>query len=112
MAKGCLCAGDLRHRVELQAASTTRDRVGGLVTTWATLATVWAKVEPMSARESWWRQQMNAAAAWKISLRYRADLTTKHRIVYDGRTFEVRGVTDPDQGKRYLELACDELIAS
>tara|TARA_R110000868_G_scaffold936_2_gene7131 strand:- start:2154 stop:2489 length:336 start_codon:yes stop_codon:yes gene_type:complete len=107
----CLCAGDLRHRISLQACSEARDEVGGLVATWTTLATVWAKVEPMSARESWYRQQMSASAAWKISVRYRADVTTKLRVVYGARTFEIRGVTDPDQQKRFLELACDEIVA-
>lgn len=107
----CLCAGDLRERVTLQSVSTTRDIVGGLVESWATTATLWAKVEPMSARESWYRQQMNASASWKVSIRYRSGVTSKQRIVWGTRTFEVRGVTDPDNRRRYLELACDEIVA-
>ena len=107
----CLCAGDLRERVALKSVSTQRDEVGGLVETWATVATVSAKIEPMSARESWYRQQMNAAASWKVSIRWRAGMTTKQRITWGSRTFEVRGVTDPDNRRRFLELACDEIVA-
>jgi SPP1 family predicted phage head-tail adaptor len=107
----CVCAADLRQRVELQACVATRDIIGGLVETWTTTATVWAQVRQASGRELWRRQQMQATAAWTISLRYRAELTTKHRVVYDGRTFEVRAVTDPDERRRFLELACEEIVA-
>lgn len=107
----CLCASDLRHRVELQAVATTRDSIGGLVETWSTFATVAAQVRQANGRESWYRQQMNAAAAWTIGLRWRADVTTKHRVVYGGRVFLVRSVTDEEQRRRFLMLACDEIVA-
>lgn len=104
-------AGQLRFRVELQRATETRDAIGGVVETWETYATVWAAVEQMSARESWWRQQMNASAAWRVTLRWLAGVTTKHRVLWQGRTFEVRGVTDVEQRRVFIELACDELVA-
>jgi SPP1 family predicted phage head-tail adaptor len=110
MAK-CICAGDLRHRVTVQAVTTTRDQVGGTVETWTDVATLWAKVEPLSAGERYWRQQMNAYAAWKITVRFRDDLTAKHRVKFGTRTFEVRSVTNLDMLSRFSELACDELIA-
>lgn len=107
----CVCASDLRQRVSLQAMVSTRDRIGGQVETWTTQAVVWAQVRQASGREAWYRQQMNASAAWTISLRYRGDLTTKWRILYGDRTFEIRSVRDPDERRRFLELACDEIVA-
>jgi SPP1 family predicted phage head-tail adaptor len=107
----CLCPSDLRHRIELQACVATRDEIGGLVDTWTTYATVWAEVRQANGREAWYSQQMNAQAAWTIGIRHRTDVTTKHRVIHDGRTFEVRSVTDEDQRRRYLRLACDEIIA-
>lgn len=38
-----LAAGQLRHRLRLQEAAVTQDAVGGVVSTWNTIATVWAK---------------------------------------------------------------------
>lgn len=91
--------------------TATRDAIGGIVEAWTVYATVWAQVRQATGREAWYRQQTNASGAWTIGIRYRADVTTKHRVVYDGRTFEVRAVTDEDQRRRYLLLACDEVVA-
>lgn len=44
-------AGKLRDRIELQRASVAIDSHGDQVKTWATLATVWGSVEPLSGRE-------------------------------------------------------------
>ncbi len=107
----CTCASALRHRVELQSVSTSRDIIGGLVETWAAYATVWAEVRQASGREIWYRQQMNAQAAWTVGIRYRADVTTKHRVAYGSRTFEIRSVIDPEQRRRFLMIGCDEIVA-
>lgn len=111
MARECVCAGDLRERVAIEQVSTSRDAVGGIVETWSGIAEVWARVMPMSQRESWYRQQMNASAAWKIHMRWRPDVTTKHRVRWDSRTFEIRGVANPDERKRWLELSAEEIVA-
>lgn len=108
----CICASALRQRVTIETCSIARDRIGGLVETWSTLATgVPAEVRQASGREIWRRQQMGAIAGWTVTMRYRADVTTKARIVYGARVFDVRNAIDPDQRKRWLVLACEELIA-
>lgn len=103
--------GALRERIEIQQVATSRDAIGGEVQTWGPLAGVWARVEPMSSSEQWRRQQMQASAAWKITIRWRADVTTKHRVVWGTRVFLVKGVTNSDERKRFLVLACDEMAA-
>ena len=110
--KTCMCAGSLRHRVVIQSATRGRDAVGGQVDTWGTHATVWASIEPMGTGEQWRRHQMEARADFRVGIRYLATVTTKMRVTYDGRTFEIRGIKDPDMRKQYLELACEELHAS
>ena len=44
-------AGQLRHRVTIQQATETTDGFGGVTQAWATFATVWAAVEPLTGRE-------------------------------------------------------------
>lgn len=111
MASAVPGAGELDQRVRIVQATAARDRIGGLVETWATLATVWAKVEPLSAREAYYRAQVNAGATWRVVMRFRSDVTPRQRIAWNGRTFEIRGVTDPDNRRRMIELACDEIVA-
>jgi SPP1 family predicted phage head-tail adaptor len=101
--------GDLRERIALQRESRSRDRAGGFVTSWLTVATVWARVAPVSTGERFMRQQMQASAEWKVTIRYRSDLSPKMRVVWNGRTFEIRGMPNPDERRRFLDLACDEL---
>lgn len=106
----CYCAGDLRERVTITLPIDGRDSVGGLVRSWSPLATVWARVKPMSEREQWHREQIQSTAQWAITIRYRDDVTTKQRVSWRGRRFEVVGVQNADERRRFLRLACDELF--
>jgi len=45
-------AGELRDQVVLQYSNGTRDAVGGVSTAWATLDTVWAKIEEGTGLET------------------------------------------------------------
>lgn len=108
---GATSAGMLNRRVTIEQVTSTRDEVGGQVETWSTLVTVWAEVRQKSASERFYRQQVAAQATHTITIRWRADITTKHRVVYNGRRFVIRGVTDVDDGRQWMDLACEEIIA-
>jgi SPP1 family predicted phage head-tail adaptor len=104
--------GDLRERIALQRESRSRDRAGGFVTSWLTVATVWARVSPMSTGERFMRSQMQAAASWRVTIRYRDDLSLSpsgFRVAWRGRAFDVRGIENGDEQQRFLDLACDEI---
>ncbi len=105
--------GQLRERVELQELTTTRDSIGGIIETWTTTDTLWAKVEPMSAGEQYRRQQIQAGADWKITTRYRRDIspTPQMRFRWQGHTFEIKGVTNADMLRRFSTFTCAELQA-
>lgn len=105
-----ITAGDLRERVTLQSVSTSRNAIGGLVEEWDDVDTIWARIEPMGAGEQWRRLQMNAQANWKITTRYRTDVTPQMRFEWQGKTFLIRGITSADERKRFLTFACEELI--
>lgn len=104
-------AGDLRERVLIQQVSTTRDAMGGEIQAWSNLGTFWAQVAPMSAGEQYRRSQVQSSANWKITVRYNASITPQMRIAWRGHTFLVKGMTNPDMRRRFLELACEELMA-
>lgn len=105
-------AGDLRERVTIQRVATTRDAIGGLIETWSTLMTVYAKVAPMSAGEQYRRQQIQAKADWKVTVRYVNTIAPADRIVWRERTFQIKGITNADMRRRFLDLACEELQVS
>jgi SPP1 family predicted phage head-tail adaptor len=100
--------GWLRHRVTIEVATETGDDAGGASRSWATFATLWARIEPVSAGEKTIAAHLAGVVTHKVTLRWRDDLTASMRIGYRGRHFRIRMIHDPDEGRRYLELGCEE----
>lgn len=83
-------AGKLDQRVTLQSVSSTTDAGGGRVETWATVATLWASVRPMSGRERLQADQLESPANYRVTIRRRTDLTTDKRILWKGKPLNIR----------------------
>ena len=98
-------AGQLRHRVTIQ--SPTEDIHGG-PTTWADTETVYARIAPIGGREFFLAQQVQADVTHRIVMRYGPVVTPKHRLMFDGRYFDIRAVLNREERNRELELICTE----
>lgn len=105
-------AGELNERVTIQRRTVARDAIGGQIETWQVRAQLWAKVQPMSAGEQYRRQQIQAKADWKLTIRYNGDVLPSDRVSWRGHTAEIRGILNPDMRRRFLELSCEELQAT
>lgn len=112
MAAKTVDIGDMRERVALHSPSPSLDEIGGLEQSWSVFATVWARVTPASNREWWHREQTQASGGWRVTIRYRSDVTTKHRVVWRGLTLEVTGIDNTDERRRFLTLTCEERTAA
>jgi len=76
--------GPLSRRIAIQRATEARDAAGGVTRTWATIATVWGKVEPLRGRELIEAQGVKSEATHKITIRWYDGLTAKDRLVVVG----------------------------
>ena len=76
-------AGQLRHRVDLQKLTTTRDATYNTNTsTWNTVAVLRAAVVPVNGREFFEAKQVAADVSHKVQLRYYPNITsTVHRFL-------------------------------
>jgi SPP1 family predicted phage head-tail adaptor len=106
-------SGDLRKRVTLQRRDTTKDSYGQQVNTWADVATVWASIEGLSARELLAAQSVQSEVSHRITVRYRSELSDPKavaamRAVYNGRLFDISGAMNLDERNRTVELLCAE----
>lgn len=103
-------AGELRHRVTLQTAATAADAGGGGSVTWSNTATVWAMVEPLSAREQFHADQLRSPISHRIIMRYRSDVTVTAamRISFSSRLFNIRGVRKLDEINQWIEVMAEE----
>ncbi|ENM0054915.1 phage head closure protein [Stenotrophomonas maltophilia] len=100
-----LPAGRLRHRVLIQQQVTTKDSDGVEQTAWVDVATVWASVEPLSAREFIQSGQTQSAVTARITMRYRDGLSPSMRLVHRGEIFNIAGLLpDKVSGLEYITI--------
>ena len=103
--------GDMRSRVTFQASSRSDDGQGGFTETWGNIfadATVWGYLTAVSSRERLYSEQMQYQRSHVLVIRYRTDITNDMRFTYRGRTFQVKGVRNPDERKYFLVIDAEE----
>lgn len=104
-------AGKLQRRVALQAAAETTTETGEVARVWTTYATVWARIEPLAGRELVYAQQTTPDVTHRVTLRYRADVTVAHRLLYGTRVLHIRAARNLEEDDVELQLDCQETPA-
>ncbi len=107
--------GELRHRLVIQAERSTGDGGCGQSDPWAdpvTVATVWGKVEPLTGAERLRAMQIEDRLSHRIVIRHRPGITPAMRIVFGSRVFNIRAAINREERDRFLELLCEEGVAT
>lgn len=98
-------AGRLRHRVNIEQVTETRDADGGVVTSWATLhSKVPAEIVPLSGREFVAAQAAQAGITARLTIRYMAGITPKMRVVHGSDIYNIEAVLPDPTLRRHLTL--------
>lgn len=95
--------GKLDRRITIRSYTIAQDTFGENVKTFTNLATVWAKFVGLAGREGYNTDQRVASFDAKFVIRYRADVTPQHKIVFDGATYDIKALNMIGR-KRYLEI--------
>lgn len=107
-----LNSGKLRHRVILQNQIETQDQnTGETLVTWNNLATLWAAIEPLSAREFIAAQEEDSKVSARITIRYRSNIDASMRFYHEAKDiyYNIEGIlSDKDSGLEYITLPCSE----
>ena len=98
-------AGKMDRRITLQRKSSSQDSFGEAIDTWADISTVWAEVVPVSGNERFVSQQVIAEADTLFKIRYMSGLTPLDRVVYDGRTYDVKGVIEIGRRREGMQIS-------
>lgn len=109
-------AGELNRRIKLLAPTTAKDSYGEEIETFAEVAEVWAKDEPLSlrgmasAKESILGGAETASGMRYITIRLRQDVTAKWRLQFvtgrlAGRQLEIRDVRDLGNNQALVLIA-------
>ncbi|MEQ1717274.1 MAG: phage head closure protein [Hyphomicrobium sp.] len=100
--------GDLDKRVAIEREVRVSDGGGGATVTWAHVAEVWAAIWPRSASESFTQDRVAGTATHDVWMRYRKGVVPGMRLRLDARWFDIRGVIDADERRRWLKCIVEE----
>lgn len=115
MGRCILRAGNLRHTIAIQESTTTGDGMGaGGSLTWADvtgLGSVPAAIWPLNSKEQLDAMKLESEITNKIRIRYRPGITSKNRIVFGSRIFEIQGAPiNAGEKNRMLDFLVTEKI--
>jgi SPP1 family predicted phage head-tail adaptor len=100
----CIGIGELRHYVEIEQVTETSDGAGGYTSNWTTFAHAWVSINPVSGREKFQAMQTETIFTHKIKMKWIAGITTKHRIKFGTRVFDIIDVRNIEERNIVLEL--------
>lgn len=104
-------AGQLRNQITIETKVTSRDAFGGIVETWATHVTLYARIEYSTGSESTSGDQVSAGQ--KATFTCRVDpavtrVTPQMRVIHDSRVFDIESAVNFDDRGHHLTLVCME----
>ena len=106
--------GQMRHRVAIANPTREADGDGGYTDTWvaASPSPVWARIDVATASniERLVGNTIEAPISHIVTMRWHAGVSTRSRLTYDGRYFNVRGLQNIQERDKWLVLACEERI--
>jgi SPP1 family predicted phage head-tail adaptor len=101
--------GGFNKRLEIQSVAQVADGQGGYTDTWTATAKVWGSIEPVKGYEKFQAMQLETQITHRIHIRYRKGITTKHRIVYDKRVFDIKEVINLEEDDLFLKIMAVEV---
>jgi len=99
--------GDLDRRLVLEAPVETPDGAGGVTRSYLPGMTLWASVEPVSARGAVVADAPGATITHRIIVRQYSGITTRHRFVEGTTIYRIVTLRD-DATRRFLVIGAEE----
>lgn len=102
-------SGRLRHRIEIQKRTDTRNEQGGVIRAWTKVAKRKAAIIPLTGKEFLEAQQTENQVTHQVELRYYDGLDPKeHRFLWDSRALNIQSVLNIEERKRKTVAMCKE----
>lgn len=99
--------GDLNRRLVLEAPSDSDDGEGGVTRLYDVVTTLWGQVTPLSARSDFIADRLGAALRFRIVVRNRDDVSTRHRLLDGAHIYQVTAARE-SADRRFLEIDAEE----
>jgi SPP1 family predicted phage head-tail adaptor len=102
-------AGQLNRRIFITQPPTAQDSAGQVSGVWPVFKTLWASVNPVSGREFVQGAQTESQITMTFEVRHITTITTDMRVQFDGKTWLIQSIIQPDDDHRRTQLMCREL---
>ena len=99
--------GDLNRRLVLEAPVESADGAGGVIRSYTPVTTLWASVEPVSARGEVVADARGATITHRIVIRRHAAVTTRHRFVEGASVYRIVTLRE-DGSRRFLVIGAEQ----
>jgi len=106
--KNSAFSSELRHQIELQLSSTSRDGEGGFYDGWVTVNTVWASVNPISAKQRTYYNSISTEITHVIKIRGEVECLETYQVKFGDRLFEILTVENIQENDVQKILVCKE----
>ena len=98
--------GELNRRLVLEAPVESADGVGGVTRSYPATMTLWASVEPVSARGAVIADAPGATVTHRIVVRRHAAVTTRHRFIDGSVVYRIVTLRE-DATRRFLVIGAE-----
>ncbi len=95
-------AGQLTARLDLESAVDVADGQGGVTQSHAVIASLWARIEPVTAELAELGHVERQTVTHRIWIRHTDAVAPGMRFRKGARIFTIQTTHDPDDGRRYL----------
>ena len=102
-------AGQYKHRIVIQAPSTSVDAFGATVGGFVEYARVWANIRHVSGIESIKGDSIASNVKASIRIRYRPDIKASMRVVFGSDVYEIMAVLPDLAHKKHVDLSCSRI---
>ena len=99
--------------ISFQRPRKVSNGMGGFVSTWedATTDPIWARILPISAKESRLSDKETMTVSHTAFIRYRRDIRPSWRMKYKNRYFAITGMANPQEDGEWLDFNLKEVKA-
>lgn len=112
--------GKMRQKLKLQTQTRTADGGGSEAVAWSTSTSIMGYIQPKSGGERLFGDQLEERITHIITIRHRRDVSHKNRLVYEyyqkgikyTRIFNVRRTINRDSKDKFLDIMCEEGVAT
>ena len=99
--------GELNRRLVLETPVESADGAGGVTRLYDVVTTLWAQVLPLSATRELAADNSGGTVRYRIVIRARAGITTRHRFQDGVRIYQIIAAR-PSADRRFLEIEAEE----